>query len=1511
MNQAAPPLLRTAACELSIEDTWMFYRLVVLFTVCSALVAAVDASAPVMDMMPASERPDGQGGTIRLRVVSKMDIRRPLRLIEHQGVNGTLETTTMVADHLLVALYGNPAPAEVQALAEANGCTVRRRIGVSDLWLFAFPVREPGTPDHMRDLLAALPQVRRVEADWQVRSHVIPNDAEFAQQWSLNNRDELGNLTGADIKAPAAWNITTGNRRVVVGVIDTGIAYDHPELAANIWANPGETGIDPAGHDKRTNAIDDDGNGYIDDWRGWNFVVGTNDPQDDHGHGTHCAGIIGATGNDTLGITGVCWQVSLVGMKFLDRYGYGFTADAVEAIQYADRMGFPITSLSWGSPMPSPSLEEAMASAASHGMLLVASAGNTGRDFGRQPNYPAAFSIANLINVASTNRWDYLSYFSAYSATSVHIAAPGEDIISTVPDGHAVYSGTSMAAPHVAGVAALVKTIRPTITAGDLKQVLMDGVEQLPKLAHASLSGGRLDAARSLSLASGSWLRATDWTMADQDANGVVEPGEWCDIRVVLRNDGLTTSPAGSLRIDPVGVVTDMATFSDPIAVPPLAPGSSMTTTAIRLSIAQYAPAPHDFQIRASIAYGEGWEARLPLTIPIRRSAVLRGVVRQIHTDAPVAHAWVHARGALERSVLSAADGSYSIILPQGDYTVEAEIPGQKLGLSRTLRLPPSQTLDLLIGAPQAVVTPSALSVITQGDRANVLLPITNAGDLPLHWTMEVDPEFQAEGQWHRSQRRSPNGEPVWWFGQEETGTFATGEMSRGSLTIPTVEVPSSGGWLNFSSWRNTEPLFPDFTDICAVEVSVDGGETWTETLATIQEQNWYDSWTPYSLSLDKWAGKTIRLRFTFDSVDAFANEGEGWYVGAIVACGQRLEPRGWAAPTSGTVPSGTTNQIQLTIDTHGLASGHQTVPVRLRSDDPAAPLTLVAIPFMITPAAVTSFVGLKIREVTGDGDGWAENAELIALDLEFSNAGDLPVNLEVSLNLPSDMLEVQSATAMGTISANSRKTLTGIQFRVRNDVYYNVWLGGEIQVFDGTTEKSHPIVVRLAQRETLTGHVIDAEGKAVHGAKITIEARFMAPATRTTGADGRFVFADLLPEELRLTASQPGRSPEIMDVVPQDQTLTIILGERRLRVDTISITSVLQAEGHETQILSLAATGDVPVTCRILSSALFAEYLMETSLDTDGPTFTWANLPDSGTNLPVTTTTQGPFPIGFSFPFYGTKYDTFFFSGAGWLSFTDQHDQYYGWYGAPPHYALPRALIAPWMGTPMVMDPDSGYRLSGNQDHLLIETKRAKDLFGAEATHQTMLAADGTITVHYQQVKAAFFMVAGIQNAPASKGLGIYGSYGVSPLMNPDWKPTAASSVRYRPASQFMTFPPHLTTESDGGVLVTIPARTSLEIPLTLSAHQKSVGTHRDRLVILSNVLDHPWISVPVTMTVTKTDSDSDTVKPEPKSINDGGSPNGCGLGSGLGLLALGGILSLRRRRGSQNRTAHHPQMR
>ena len=341
------------------------------------------------------------------------------------------------------------------------------------------------------------PRVDYAELNYILSISGPPDDPKLGELWGLDNTGQTSGTIDADIDALEAWDVTTGSAAVVVGIIDTGVAYDHADLVSNLWTNPGESGLDANGNDKATNGIDDDNNGYVDDVHGINAITDNGDPWDDHGHGTHVAGTIGARGNNGVGVAGVNWTVQIVSCKFLDSTGAGNVADAVKCFKYFNYLkqvqgqNILVTNNSWGGGGFSQSTMDSMAALDQPGMapiLHAVAAGNSSNDNDTSISYPSGYDLDNIIAMAATDHNDLYAGFSSYGATTVDLGAPGDNILSTVPtgvctmcdpSGYGSADGTSMATPHVAGAAALVWDKYPDLSASEMNQRLLAGTDYI------------------------------------------------------------------------------------------------------------------------------------------------------------------------------------------------------------------------------------------------------------------------------------------------------------------------------------------------------------------------------------------------------------------------------------------------------------------------------------------------------------------------------------------------------------------------------------------------------------------------------------------------------------------------------------------------------------------------------------------------------------------------------------------------------------------------------------------------------------------------------------------------------------------------------------------------------------------------------------------------------------------------------------------------------------------------
>lgn len=340
--------------------------------------------------------------------------------------------------------------------------------------------------------LLASPAVRYAEPDWVVRTDAVPNDPKFGNCWGLRNIGQTVNsdpgIAGADSRAHLAWDAFTGDPNFVIAIIDDGTNNTHPDLAANMWSNPGEIS---------GNGLDDDGNGRIDDVWGWDFYDNDASPYGT-GHGTHTAGTVGAVGNNGTGVAGVNWRCRLMALRFIGSNG-GYTSDAILAIQYATQKQVKVSSNSWGGGGYSQGLYDAIAASRSVGHVFVAAAGNSGVNSDTSPMYPAAYGLDNVVSVAATDNNDGLASFSNYGLTSVDLGAPGVNVYSTYgASSYAYMNGTSMACPHVAGAAALVYAANPSMTYAQVRARILSTTRAVGSLAGKCATGGVLNVASAI-----------------------------------------------------------------------------------------------------------------------------------------------------------------------------------------------------------------------------------------------------------------------------------------------------------------------------------------------------------------------------------------------------------------------------------------------------------------------------------------------------------------------------------------------------------------------------------------------------------------------------------------------------------------------------------------------------------------------------------------------------------------------------------------------------------------------------------------------------------------------------------------------------------------------------------------------------------------------------------------------------------------------------------------------------
>ncbi len=413
-----------------------------------------------------------------------------------------VESAKYVSGELIVKLKANIGPQFFSQKA-ISGVSLKASHKLSFGTIYVLKIDPARKLEEVQKELASFDEVAYSEPNFIYTIDVIdengeeaPGDPKFGLLWGLKNtgdneprpdKVESSGVVGADIDALRAWEITKGKKEIKIAIIDTGIDYNHPDLKDNVWVNLAEKN-GKAG-------VDDDGNGYIDDIHGYDFANNDGDALDDHGHGSHCAGTIGAIHDNGVGVAGVMNQVTLVPLKFLTAAGAGTSEGAILAIDYATKMNVDIMSNSWGGGGFSQALEDAIRAASDKGIIFTAAAGNSSTNNDSGAHYPSNYNLPNIVSVAAHTSADGLASFSSFGARTVHVAAPGHRILSTVLNGgYSVYSGTSMATPHVSGVLGLLLSKEGRMPHAVMRDRLMATSVPVASYRRKNISNGRINA---------------------------------------------------------------------------------------------------------------------------------------------------------------------------------------------------------------------------------------------------------------------------------------------------------------------------------------------------------------------------------------------------------------------------------------------------------------------------------------------------------------------------------------------------------------------------------------------------------------------------------------------------------------------------------------------------------------------------------------------------------------------------------------------------------------------------------------------------------------------------------------------------------------------------------------------------------------------------------------------------------------------------------------------------------
>lgn len=682
--------------------------------------ASLDRAAPL-----ASRDEPATNGFRRISV-HRTTFKHPLiRVVEdfETGIDSPVRSVAMVADLVLVRLEDGDNLRLNSFLRQHPEASIHRTLATGQHALVRIPNGQtPDAFDHWQRQLQAAGLI--AEPDYIYHPVAMPNDTDFSQLWGLHNTGQDGGTADADIDAPEAWGITTGSNSVVVAVLDVGVDYNHPDLAANIWSHP------TTGKHGRDTYNDDD------------------DPMDDssssaraHGHGTHIAGTIAGTGNNNSGVTGVCWNAKIMAIRIGDAATGGMdTAANVEGMRWATDNGAKVLNCSWGGPGGSAgdSLDQEIAYARDHGVIVCCAAGNNHSDNDTSHNYPSDYTADNIISVAASDRNDALSTFSNYGATSVDLAAPGTAIRSTIPNnGYTSHDGTSMATPHVAGAAALVWAADPSLTYSQVRTRLLTKADPKPAFSGKCVSGGRLNVFKAIEDLAGPLLALNRKLAVTTGGNGDAypNPGETVRLDLTLENTGsdTATTPTIAASLSSGAPATLNRTL---FSVADLASHASlMQDNAFTLTLNNPATLPATFTVNLTLTTptkpAATWTDSIQITV--YQSATVSGRVTRAGTGNPIPGATVTVRGPVNLDLTTGTDGRYSAPAVAGSYQLGARATGLLASATRTETLSgTSGDINFAVGTASLALSPAEIHVTVPPNQTRPLTAtLRHTGDSP------------------------------------------------------------------------------------------------------------------------------------------------------------------------------------------------------------------------------------------------------------------------------------------------------------------------------------------------------------------------------------------------------------------------------------------------------------------------------------------------------------------------------------------------------------------------------------------------------------------------------------------------------------------------------------------------------------------------------------------------------------------------------------------------------------